>query len=122
MYIKVGLKSQAQKEKLTHAFQNKTGVTLQLNTNQLNGSDILGLTETQHNRIKREKKYYNKIIKSTSLKYGSILETILATLAGTLIPSLLGGKGLVLPGSKGKGLVLPDLIHHSRNIPILGLI
>jgi len=30
----------------------------------------------------------------------------LAGIAGSLLPALLGGKGLVLPGSKGKGLVL----------------
>jgi len=41
MYIEVRLTlTQAQKEKLKHAFQNKTGFTLQFNANQLNGSDI----------------------------------------------------------------------------------
>jgi len=67
----------------------------------------------------------------------------LATLAGSLLPSLLGGKGLVLLGSKGKGLVLLSskkygtayyfepvlgqglilgLNSSFKNIPILGLI
>jgi len=94
---------QAQKEKLTHAFQNKTGVTLELNANQLNGSDIIGLTKTQHNQIKRAKKGVTiKLSKTQVSKQRGILGTILASLVGTLLPSLLRGKSHVLPGSKKK--------------------
>jgi len=44
----------------------------------------------------------------------------LATLAGTLIPSLLRGKGLDLPGSKGKGLVLSGSKAYYFKKPMLG--
>jgi len=78
MYIKVDLTlTKSQKEKLTHAFQNKTGVTLQLNANQLNGSDIFGLTKTQHNLIKKVKKGVTiKLSKTQVSKQGGILGTI----------------------------------------------
>jgi len=104
MYIKVGLTlTQAQKEKLTHFFQNKTRVTLQLNANQLNGSDILGLTKTQHNQIKKAKKDVTiKLSKSHVSNQGGIFETLLATLANSLLPSLLGGKVLACLVQKEK--------------------
>jgi len=51
MYNEVGLSlSQIQKEKLKHAYQNTTGITLKLNASQLNRSDFLGLTKTQLNK------------------------------------------------------------------------
>jgi len=56
MYNKLSLSlSQIQKEKLKHAYQTKTEIILKLNASKLNGSDFLGLTKTQLNKIKKAK-------------------------------------------------------------------
>ena len=150
MYVKIGLNlSQFQKEKIKQAFQNKTGLTLTFNNHQLQGSDFLGLTKTQVNKINDAKAKGSgvtlKLSKLQISKQGGFIGTLLAGLAGSLLPSLLGGKGLVLPGSKGKGLMLPGTKRRGRsyrfdepqilgkglilgknspfkNVPILGLI
>ena len=150
MYVKIGLNlSQFQKEKIKQAFQNKTGLTLTFNNHQLQGSDFLGLTKTQVNKINDAKAKGSgvtlKLSKLQNSKQGGFIGTLLAGLAGRLLPSLLGGKGLVLPGSKGKGLMLPGTKRQGRsyrfdepqilgkglilgknspfkNVPILGLI
>ena len=150
MYVKIGLNlSQFQKEKIKQAFQNKTGLTLTFNKHQLQGSDFLGLTKTQVNKINDAKAKGSgvtlKLSKLQISKQGGFIGTLLAGLAGSLLPSLLGGKGLVLPGSKGKGLMLPGTKRQGRsyrfdepqilgkglilgknspfkNVPILGLI
>ena len=150
MYVKIGLSlSQFQKEKIKQAFQNKTGLTLTFNNHQLQGSDFLGLTKTQVNKINDAKAKGSgvtlKLSKLQISKQGGFIGTLLAGLAGSLLPSLLGGKGLVLPGSKGKGLMLPGTKRQGRsyrfdepqilgkglilgknspfkNVPILGLI
>ena len=150
MYVKIGLNlSQFQKEKIKQAFQNKTGLTLTFNNHQLQGSDFLGLTKTQVNKINDAKAKGSgvtlKLSKLQISKQGGFIGTLLAGLAGSLLPSLLEGKGLVLPGSKGKGLELPGTKRRGRsyrfdepqilgkglilgknspfkNIPILGLI
>ena len=150
MYVKIGLNlSQFQKEKIKQAFQNKTGLTLTFNNHQLQGSDFLGLTKTQVNKINDAKAKGSgvtlKLSKLQISKQSGFIETLLAGLAGSLLPSLLGGKGLVLPGSKGKGLMLPGTKRQGRsyrfdepqilgkglilgknspfkNVPILGLI
>ena len=150
MYVKIGLNlSQFQKEKIKQAFQNKIGLTLTFNNHQLQGSDFLGLTKTQVNKINDAKAKGSgvtlKLSKLQISKQGSFIGTLLAGLAGSLLPSLLGGKGLVLPGSKGKGLMLPGTKRQGRsycfdepqilgkglilgknspfkNVPILGLI
>ena len=150
MYVKIGLNlSQFQKEKRKQAFQNKTGLTLTFNNHQLQGSDFLGLTKTQVNKINDAKAKDSgvtlKLSKLQISKQGGFIGTLLAGLAGSLLPSLLGGKGLVLPGSKGKGLMLPGTKRQGRsyrfdepqilgkglilgknspfkNVPILGLI
>ena len=150
MYVKIGLNlSQFQKEKIKQAFQNKTGLTLTFNNHQLQGSDFLGLTKTQVNKINDAKAKGSgvtlKLSKLQISKQGGFIGTLLAGLAGSLLPSLLGGKGLVLPGSNGKGLMLPGTKRQGRsyrfdepqilgkglilrknspfkNVPILGLI
>ena len=150
MYVKIGLNlSQFQKEKIKQAFQNKIGLTLTFNNHQLQGSDFLGLTKTQVNKISDAKAKGSgvtlKLSKLQISKQGGFIGTLLAGLAGSLLPSLLGGKGLVLPGSKGKGLMLPGTKRQGRsyrfdepqilgkglilgknspfkNVPILGLI
>ena len=150
MYVKIGLNlSQFQKEKIKQAFQNKTGLTLTCNNHQLQGSDFLGLTKTQVNKMNDAKAKGSgvtlKLSKLQISKQGGFIGTLLAGLAGSLLPSLLGGKGLVLPGSKGKGLMLPGTKRQGRsyrfdepqilgkglilgknspfkNVPILGLI
>ena len=150
MYVKIGLNlSQFQKEKIKQAFQNKTGLTLTFNNHQLQGSDFLGLTKTQVNKINDAKAKGSgvtlKLSKLQISKHGGFIGTLLAGLAGSLLPSLLGGKGLVLPGLKGKGLMLPGTKRQGRsyrfdepqilgkglilgknspfkNVPILGLI
>ena len=150
MYVKIGLNlSQFQKEKIKQAFQNKTGLTLTFNNHQLQGSDFLGLTKTQVDKINDAKAKGSgvtlKLSKLQISKQGGFIGTLLAGLAGSLLPSLLGGKGLVLPGSKGKGLMLPGTKRQGRsyrfdepqilgkglilgknspfkNVPILGLI
>ena len=150
MYVKIGLNlSQFQKEKIKQAFQNKIGFTLTFNNHQLQGSDFLGLTKTQVNKINDAKAKGSgvtlKLSKLQISKQGGFIGTLLAGLAGSLLPSLLGGKGLVLPGSKGKGLMLPGTKRQGRsyrfdepqilgkglilgknspfkNVPILGLI
>ena len=150
MYVKIGLNlSQFQKEKIKQAFQNKTGLTLTFNNHQLQGSDFLGLTKMQVNKINDAKAKGSgvtlKLSKLQISKQGGFIGTLLAGLAGSLLPSLLGGKGLVLPGSKGKGLMLPGTKRLGRsycfdepqilgkglilgknspfkNVPILGLI
>ena len=150
MYVKIGLNlSQFQKEKIKQAFQNKTGLTLTFNNHQLQGSDFLGLTKTQVNKMNDAKAKGSgvtlKLSKLQISKQGGFIGTLLAGLAGSLLPSLLGGKGLVFPGSKGKGLMLPGTKRQGRsylfdepqilgkglilgknspfkNVPILGLI
>ena len=150
MYVKIGLNlSQFQKDKIKQAFQSKTGLTLTFNNHQLQGSDFLGLTKTQFNKINDAKAKGSgvtlKLSKLQISKQGGFIGTLLAGLAGSLLPSLLGGKGLVLPGSKGKGLMLPGTKRQGRsyrfdepqilgkglilgknspfkNVPILGLI
>ena len=150
MYVKIGLNlSQFQKEKIKQAFKNETGLTLTFNNHQLQGSDFLGLTKTQVNKINDAKAKGSgvtlKLSKLQISKQGGFIGTLLAGLAGSLLPSLLGGKGLVLPGSKGKGLMLPGTKRQGRsyrfdepqilgkglilgknspfkNVPILGLI
>ena len=150
MYVKIGLNlSQFQKEKIKQAFQNKTGLTLTFNNHQLQESDFLGLTKTQVNKINDAKAKGSgvtlKLSKLQISKQGGFIGTLLAGLAGSLLPSLLGGKGLVLPGSKGKGLMLPGTKRQGssyrfdepqilgkglilgknslfKNVPILGLI
>ena len=150
MYVKIGLNlSQFQKEKRKQAFQNKTGLTLTFNNHQLQGSDFLGLTKTQVNKMNDAKAKGSgvtlKLSKLQISKQGGFIGTLLAGLAGSLLLSLLGGKGLVLPGSKGKGLMLPGTKRQGRsyrfdepqilgkglilgknspfkNVPILGLI
>ena len=150
MYVKIGLNlSQFQKEKIKQAFQNKIGLTLTFNNHQLQGSDFLGLTKTQVNKINDAKAKGSgvtlKLSKLQISKQGGFIGTLLAGLAGSLLSSLLGGKGLVLPGSKGKGLMLPGTKRQGRsyrfdepqilgkglilgknspfkNVPILGLI
>ena len=150
MYVKIGLNlSQFQKEKIKQAFQNKTGLTLTFNNHQLQGSDFLGLTKTQVNKINDAKAKGSgvtlKLSKLQISKQGGFIGTLSAGLAGSLLPSLLGGKGLVLPGSKGKGVMLPGTKRQGRsyrfdepqilgkglilgknspfkNVPILGLI
>ena len=150
MYVKIGLNlSQFQKEKIKQAFQNKIGLTLTFNNHQLQGSDFLGLTKAQVNKINEAKANGSgvtlKLSKLQISKQGVFFGTLLAGLAGSLLPSLLRGKGLVLPGSKGKGLMLPGTKRQGRsyrfdepqilgkglilgknspfkNVPILGLI
>ena len=150
MYVKIGLNlSQFQKQKIKQAFQNKIGLTLTFNNHQLQGSDFLGLTKTQVNKINDAKAKGSgvtlKLSKLQISKQGGFIGTLLAGLAGSLLPSLLGGKGLVLPGSKGKGLMLSGTKRQGRsyrfdepqilgkglilgknspfkNVPILGLI
>ena len=150
MYVKIGLNlSQFQKENIKQAFQDKIGLTLTFNNHQLQGSDFLGLTKTQVNKINDAKAKGSgvtlKLSKLQISKQGGFIGTLLAGLAGSLLPSLLGGKGLVLPGSKGKGLMLPGTKRQGRsyrfdepqilgkglilgkkspfkNVPILGLI
>ena len=150
MYVKIGLNlSQFQKEKIKQPFQNKTGLALTFNNHQLQGSDFLGLIKTQVNKINDAKAKGSgvtlKLSKLQISKHGGFIETLLAGLASSLLPSLLGGKGLVLPGSKGKGLMLPGTKRQGssyhfdepqilgkglilgknspfKNVPILGLI
>ena len=56
MYVKVELNfSPNQKEKIKQAFQNKTGFTLNFNSNQLSGPDFLDLTNTQIKKINSAK-------------------------------------------------------------------
>ena len=120
MYVKIGLNlSQFQKEKIKQAFQNKTGLTLTFNNHQLQGSDFLGLTKTQVNKINDAKAKglggTLKLSKQQISKQSGFIGTLLAGLAGSLLPSLLGGKGLVLPGSKGKGLMLHGTKRQGRS-------
>ena len=148
MYIKKGLTlSESQKNKIKHAYQNKTGLTLKFNIDQLSGSDYLELTKTQINKINsaKTKPVTLKFSKRQISKNGGFIGTLLAGLAGSLLPSSLGGKSLVLPGTKGRGLALPGTKRQGRsyhfdtpqifgkdlilgknspfkNIPILGLI
>ena len=149
MYIKIGLTlSQNQKEKIKQAFQNKSGLTLKFDAKQLQESDFLGLTKAQVKQVKNATvKNCGVILKLSKLqisKQGGFLGTLLTGLAGSLLPSLLGGKGLVLPGTKGKGFISPGTLAQGtsyyldkpvfgkglilgknspfKNIPILGLI
>ena len=65
-----------------------------------------------------------KLSKLQIFKQGDFLRTLLAGLAGTLLPALLGGKGIVLPGTKGEGLVLPGTKRQGKSYyfekPVLG--
>ena len=102
MYVKVGLNlSTNQKEKIKQAFQNKTGLKLNFNSNQLSGTDFLGLTNIQIKKINLAKaKGAGVTLKLSKLqisKQGGFLGTLLAGLAGSLLPALLGGKGPGMP-------------------------
>ena len=133
-----------QKQKIKAAYQNKTGVSLELDYNQLGGHDSLGLTKSQVKQVVTAKRKRTrvtlKLTKTQVSKQGGFLGALLASLAGAILPNLLG-KGLVLPGTRGKGLALPGtrkayyfnkpimgsgllLGKNSpfKNIPILGLI
>ena len=140
--------TETQKQKIKAAYQNKTGVSLKLDFNQLGGHDSLGLTKAQVKQVATAKRKRTgvslKLSKTQVSKQGGFLGALLASLAGAILPNLLGGlsgKGLVLPGTRGKGLVLPGtrkayyfnkpimgsgllLGKNSpfKNIPILGLI
>ena len=65
-----------------------------------------------------------KLSKLQISKQGDFLGTLVAGLAGSLLPVLLGGKGLVLPGTNNKGLVLPGTKRQERSYyfekPVLG--
>ena len=65
-----------------------------------------------------------KLSKLQISKQGGFLGTLLAGLAGSLLSVLLGGEGLVLPGTNGKGLVLPGTKRQGRSYyfekPVLG--
>ena len=56
-----------------------------------------------------------KLSKLQISKQGNFLGTLLAGLAGSLLPALLGGKGLVLPGTNGKSLVFPGTKRRGRS-------
>ena len=129
MFVKVRLNlSTNQKEKIKQVFQNKTGLLLNFNSNQLSGTDFFGLTNTQIKKINLAKAKDSgvtlKLSKLQISKQGGFLGTLLAGLAGSLLPALLGGKGLVLPGTNGTGLVLPGTKRQGRSYyfekPVLG--
>ena len=129
MYVKVRLNlSTNQKEKIKQVFQNKTGLLLNFNSNQLSGTDFFGLTNTQIKKINLAKAKDSgvtlKLSKLQTSKQGGFLGTLLAGLAGSLFPALLNGKGLVFPGTNGTGLVLPGTKRQGRSYyfekPVLG--
>ena len=139
MYVKVGLNLLPnQEEKIKQAFQNKTGLTLNFNSNQLSGTDFLGLKNTQIKKINSAKAEGSgvtlKLSKLQISKRGGFLGNLLAGLAGSLLPALLGGEGLVFPGTKRQGrsyyfekpvlgkVLMLEPNSPFKNIPILGLI
>ena len=72
---------------MKQAFQNKTGLTLNFNSNQLSGTDFFGLTNTQIKKINSAKAKGSgvtlKLSKLQISKQGDFLETLLAGLAGS---------------------------------------
>ena len=110
-YIEFGVTlTQGQKNSLRAAINARRGVTLRLPHAQLSGNDKLMLTGTQIKRIQKAKvsrKGVDVNLSKTQLeKTGGFLGTLLAGLAGSMIPALLGiGKGLRLPGTQRGGRV-----------------
>ena len=108
-----------QKKKIADALNKKSGVTIRLNPSQFSGTDKLMLTNRQVTKINKHKKL-NKgldltLSKAQMSKMGGFWPMLLAGLAGSILPNLLGGKGfkkktargLVLPGTTARGLTLP---------------
>ena len=110
MYVKVGLTlSNNQKEKIKHAFQNNSGLTLKFDVTQLHGSDYLGLTKTQVKQINDAKARNSgvslKLSKAQISKQGGFLGTLLAGLAGSLLPSLLGRERAYVTRNSGNTIL-----------------
>ncbi len=96
-----------QKQKIARAINKKEAITIRLSKDQLHGSDKMMLTQQQINKIAKHKRLgtgFDLKLSSTQLRTqsGGWIVPLLAGIAGSLFPSLLGGRGLFLPGSHPK--------------------
>lgn len=111
-YREFGLNlSATQKQKIARAVHKKEAITIRLSKDQLHGYDKMMLTEQQIKKITKHKGLgtgFDLKLSSTQLRAqnGGWIGSLLAGIAGSLLPSLLG-KGLTLPGTTGRGLFLP---------------
>ena len=129
-YIQHGFTlTDSQKQALASAYQNKEGHTLRLNLPQLSGTDNLGITKTQYNKIMKAKsqgKNINLNLSATQLsKNGGALGAIMGKVMPLVMqhaPKLLGTLGLAAltgavsgatnkavrgSGTKSGGFILP---------------
>jgi len=112
-YHEFGLNLTAnQKSKLAACVKTKSPVTLRLSVDQLHGSDKVMLTNQQIARIMKREKMNTGIdlrFSSAQLKKqtGGWIGSLLATLAGSLLRSLLG-RGIK---NRGRGLFCREQIH-----------
>lgn len=121
MYSSFGLSlSNPQKKSLANAIQNKTSLTLRLNTNQLHGQDKLALTMTQINHITKSKsvgKGVNITLSKTQLqkmkKMGGFLPLILAGLGA--LGALAGGASAIAKTVHEKQTADATLAEQSRH-------
>ena len=101
-YIQYGFTlTDGQKESLARAYKNGEGYTLRLNLPQLSGTDVLGITKTQYNKIMKAKSGGNNIelkLSATQLsKNGGAIGAFMSKLlpfAAKHAPKLLGTLGL----------------------------
>ena len=106
-YIETSLNlSPIQKQKIASAVRQKKGITIRLSASDYTGNDKIRLTQQQIKKLRKAKNKNVgvdiKLSKTQLSKQGGFLGTLLACLAGSMLPSLLGGimgKGIVLPGS-----------------------
>jgi hypothetical protein len=104
-----------QKDKMASAVRTKKSVTIRLSPDQLQGSDQVMLTDRQISKIQKHEKLRTGLdltfsVQQLSQQKGGWIIPLLASLAGGILPSIIsrftGGKGLVLPGTQGRGRFL----------------
>lgn len=124
-YREFGLNlTDTQKKKIASSIKAKKSVTIRLSPTQYSGPDKTMLTMQQIDKIAKHKKANTGIdisfsVTQLSKQKGGWLGALLASLAGSILPSLLSklipsgnglkrkGKGLTLPGTGGRGVFLP---------------
>ena len=92
VYYKNGLNlSEGQKSKIAAAYQNKVGISIKLSKKDLQGNDMLALTQTQFNKIKNADKRVQIKLSLDELKHMIKTGGFLPLL--TLIPLIAGAVG-----------------------------
>ena len=103
-----------QKGKMANAVRSKKSVAIRLSHDQLHGSDQVMLTDRQISKIQKHEKLHTGLdltfsVQQLSQQKGGWIIPLLTSLAGGILPSIIAkftGKGLVLPGTQGRGRFL----------------